>query len=268
MGSDASKVRLFDGFAAVGKALASGRRLELLDVLAQGPRSVERLAGEIGQSVANTSSHLQVLLRAGLVGTERNGNRVVYRLAGEAVEDLWAALRATAEAHAVALDRVAADYLGDRTDLETITRSQLAERLRREPRPVVLDVRPAAEFLAGHLPGAVSVPLDQLAGTVQRLPNDSDVVAYCRGPFCIYADDAVRALHKRGHRAARLEDGFPEWRRAGLPVAVGDEPAPEAARTAQPWPERPGAEGAKKHAEAQSEDVSYAGTRPVVAPWA
>lgn len=222
-------MRLFDGFALVGKALSSGRRLELLDVLAQGPRSVEHLAAEIGQSVANTSSHLQVLLRAGLVGTERDGNRVVYRLAGEEVEDLWAALRATAESHAAALDRLTADYLGDRSELRTVTRAELAERLRHEPRPVVLDVRPAAEFLAGHVPGAVSVPPDELAGMVLRLPKDGDVVAYCRGPFCIYADDAVRALRRRGLRAVRLEDGFPEWRRAGLPIAVGDgEPEPVA----------------------------------------
>jgi rhodanese-related sulfurtransferase len=228
MASDASKARLFDGFAAVGKALSSGRRLELLEVLAQGPRSVERLAAEIGQSMANTSSHLQGLLRAGLVVTQRDGNRVVYRLAGEAVEDLWAAVRTTTEAHVAALDRLTRDYLGDRSELETITRAELAERMCREPRPVVLDVRPAAEFQAGHVPGALSVPPDQLAGSVQRLPNDRDVVAYCRGPFCIYADDAVRALRKRGHRAARLEDGFPEWRRAGLPIAVGDEPIPAA----------------------------------------
>jgi rhodanese-related sulfurtransferase/predicted transcriptional regulator len=224
MASDASKARLFDGFAAVGKALSSGRRLELLDVLAQGPRSVERLAAEIGQSVANTSSHLQVLLRAGLVVTQRDGNRIVYRLAGEAVEDLWVALRATTEAHAAALDRLTVEYLGDRSELETITRAELAARMRREPRPVVLDVRPAAEFEAGHVPGAVSVLPNEVAGTVNRLPNGSDVVAYCRGPFCIYADDAVRALRQQGHRAVRLEDGFPEWRRAGLPIAVGDEP--------------------------------------------
>jgi rhodanese-related sulfurtransferase len=222
---DAVKARLFDEFAAVGKALASGRRLELLDVLAQGPRSVETLAGEIGQSVANTSSHLQVLLRAGLVGTERDGNRVVYRLAGPAVEDLWAALRVTAESHVAALDRLAADYLGDRAQLEVVTRAELAERLRTGPRPVVLDVRPAAEFVAGHVPGAVSVPPERLEATVRRLPTDDDVVAYCRGPFCVYADDAVRALHRRGRRAARLEDGFPEWRRAGLPVAVGGGPS-------------------------------------------
>ena len=229
MGSTSSKVRLFDGFAAVGKALSSGRRLELVDVLAQGPRSVERLAVEIRQSVANTSSHLQVLLGAGLVTSERNGNRVVYRLAGDAVEELWAALRATTESHAAALDRLAAGYLGDRSDLQTVTRAELAERLRRAPPPVVLDVRPVSEFLAGHVPGAVSVPPDELSGTVRRLSKDSDVVAYCRGPFCIYADDAVRALRQRGYPAARLEDGFPEWRRAGLPVAVGNEPTSEVA---------------------------------------
>lgn len=222
MGSTSSKVRLFDGFAAVGKALSSGRRLELLDVLAQGPRSVEHLAGEIGQSVANTSAHLRVLLGAGLVSTERAGNRVVYALAGPAVEELWAALRATTRAHAAALDRLAVDYLGDRSELATITRAELAERLERDPPPVVLDVRPAAEFVAGHIPGAVSVPPDELVARVWRLPSDADVVAYCRGSFCIFADDAVRALRRRGGRAVRLEEGFPEWRRAGLPVAVGD----------------------------------------------
>jgi rhodanese-related sulfurtransferase len=219
-------MRLFDGFAAVGKALSSGRRLELLDVLAQGPRSVERLAEEIGQSVANTSAHLRALLAAGLVDTERDGNRVVYALAGPAVEDLWVALRATTRAHAAALDRLAADYLGDRSQLETITRAELAERLTRDPPPLVVDVRPAAEFLAGHVPGAVSVPPDEvaaLADRVRRLPADGDVVAYCRGPFCVYAGDAVRVLRQQGRRAARLEDGFPEWRRAGLPVAMGDQ---------------------------------------------
>lgn len=235
MGAAPSKVRLFDGFAAVGKALSSGRRLELLDVLVQGPRSVERLAGEIGQSVANTSAHLRVLLGAGLVSTERDGNRVVYALAGPAVEDLWAALRATTQAHVAALDRLALDYVGDRRELEIVTRAELAEWLERDPPPVVLDVRPVAEFLAGHIPGAISMPPDsmapdevapdEVATAVGRLPSDRDVVAYCRGSFCIFADDAVRALRKRGRRAARLEDGFPEWRRAGLPVAVGAEPA-------------------------------------------
>ncbi len=221
MGSRASKDRLFDGFAAIGKALASGRRLELVDVLAQGPRSVEQLAGEIGQSLANTSAHLRTLATAGLVTSERDGNRVVYALAGPAVGALWAAVRATGEAHVATLDRLAHDYLGDRGELDVMTRSELADRLRRGDVPVVLDVRPVAEYAAGHIPGAVSVPPDELTARLRRVPGDAEVVAYCRGPFCVYADDAVRALRRRKVRARRLEDGFPEWRHARFPVAVG-----------------------------------------------
>jgi rhodanese-related sulfurtransferase len=222
MGERSSKDRLFDGFAAVGKALSSGRRLELLDVLSQGPRSVERLAGEIDQSVANTSAHLRVLLSAGLVSTERAGNRVVYASAGPSVEVLWSALRATAEAHNAAVDRLASDYLGDRARLEAITRPELARRLASTEPPVVWDVRPVEEFAAGHIPGAVSVPPDEVAARLRRLSPSGEVVAYCRGPFCVYADDAVRVLGKRrGVSPRRLEDGFPEWRSAGLPVAVG-----------------------------------------------
>jgi rhodanese-related sulfurtransferase/DNA-binding transcriptional ArsR family regulator len=222
-----SKDRLFDGFAAVGKALSSGRRLELLDVLSQGPRSVERLAGEIDQSMANTSAHLRVLLSAGLVSTERRGNRVVYALAGPTVEGLWAAVRATAESHVVAVDRLAADYLGDRAALEIVTRAELAQSLGSPEPPVMLDVRPIEEFVAGHIPGAVSTPPDELNRRLRGLSSAGRIVAYCRGPFCAYADDAVRALRRgRGVRARRLEDGFPEWRRAGLPVVVGaDDPA-------------------------------------------
>ena len=223
MGSRANKDRLFDGFAAIGKALASGRRLELLDVLAQGPRSVEQVAGEIGQSVANTSAHLRTLAAAGLVTSQRDGNRVVYALAGPSVEVLWAALRSTGTGHLAALDRLAEDYLGDRRELDVITRGELVERLRRGDAPVVLDVRPVAEFAAGHIPGALSVPPDELAARLRRLPADSEVVAYCRGPYCVYADDAVRALRRRKMVARRLEDGFPEWRRAQLPMAVGAE---------------------------------------------
>jgi rhodanese-related sulfurtransferase len=224
MGQRSSKDRLYDGFAVVGKALASGRRLELLDVLAQGPRSVETLAGQIGQSVANTSAHLRVLLTAGLVSTERDGNRVVYELAGPAVEALWVELRAAADAHSAVVDRLAADYLGDRAGLEAITRDELAQRLASEEPPVVWDVRPGEEYVAGHIPGAVSVPPDELATRLRRLAPAGEVVAYCRGRFCVYADDAVRALGKRrGVRARRLQDGFPEWRGAGLPVAVGAE---------------------------------------------
>lgn len=223
MGARAEKERLFDGFAGIGKALASGRRLELLDVLAQGPRSVEHLAGEIGQSVANTSAHLQTLATAGLVTSRRDGNRVVYALAGPSVEVLWAALRATGVAHVAALDRLAGDYLGDRRDLEIMTRAELAGRLRRGDAPVVLDVRPVAEYAAGHIPGAISVPPDEVAARLRRLPRDAEVVAYCRGPFCVYADDAVRQLRRRKVKAHRLEDGFPEWRKARLPVTVGAE---------------------------------------------
>jgi len=223
VGSRASKDRLFDGFGAIGKAVASGRRLELLDVLSQGRRSVEQLAGEIDQSVANTSAHLRVLAGAGLVGSEREGNRVVYALAGPAVEGMWAALRETAVAHVGVIDRLAADYLGDRGELEVVTRAELAGRLRRGDGPVVLDVRPGAEYAAGHIPGAVSMPPGTLPGRLRRVPRDAEVVAYCRGRFCAYADDAVRALRRRRVRARRLEDGFPEWRRARLPVAVGAE---------------------------------------------
>jgi rhodanese-related sulfurtransferase len=221
MGSRESKDRLFDGFAAIGKALSSGRRLEIVDVLAQGPRSVEQLASEIDQSVANTSAHLRTLATAGLLTSERDGNRIVYRLAGPAVEGLWGALRATGTAHVAALDRLAADYLGDRRDLELMSRRELADRLRRGDAPVVLDVRPVAEYAAGHIPGALSVPPDELAARLRGLPRDAEVVAYCRGPFCVYADDAVRALRRRRLRASRLEDGFPEWRQARLPVATG-----------------------------------------------
>jgi rhodanese-related sulfurtransferase len=221
MDSRAEKDRLFDGFAGIGKALASGRRLELLDVLAQGPRSVEHLADEIGQSVANTSAHLRTLATAGLVTTRRDGNRVVYALAGPSVEALWAALRATGTAHVAALDRLAGDYLGDRRELEVMTRAELADRLRRGDPLVVIDVRPSAEYAAGHIPGALSVPPEEVAARLRRLPRDSDVVAYCRGPFCVYADDAVRQLRRRKVKARRLEDGFPEWRKARLPVAVG-----------------------------------------------
>lgn len=225
MASRASKDRLFEGFAAVGKALASGRRLELLDVLCQGPRSVEELSMQIEQSVANTSAHLRVLARANLVRADRDGNRVVYALGGPEVEALWTAVRATAEAHLPGIERLAGTYLGDRTGLVTISRSNLVERLRGNDPPVVLDVRPAAEYAAGHIPGARSVPPDDLTERLRSIPRNRDVVAYCRGRFCAYADEAVRLLRRRRVRARRLEDGFPEWRREQLPVAVGPEPA-------------------------------------------
>ncbi|MDZ7674050.1 MAG: metalloregulator ArsR/SmtB family transcription factor [Acidimicrobiales bacterium] len=215
----AGKQRLFDSFASVGKALSNGRRVELVDVLVQGERSVEELAGQIGQSTANTSQHLQVLARAGLVVSRRDGNRVLYRLTGPQVESLWERMRLVAAEHVAGLDRLAEDYLGDRTTLEEVSRDELVRRL--ADGVVVWDVRPHAEFVAGHVAGAVSVPPDQIEQRLRELPGDTEVVAYCRGPYCVFADEAVRAVSAQGRRARRLEDGFPEWRRAGLPVAVG-----------------------------------------------
>ncbi len=214
-----TKSALYDTFALVAKAFSSGRRAELVDVLSQGERSVESLADQIDQSVANTSQHLQVLARAGLVTPRRDGTRVHYRLASESVEELWSALRMVAADNVAGARQVAKTYLGDRTELEQVSRAELVRRL--DDGVLVLDVRPAVEYAAGHVPGAVSVPPDELQRRLDELPHDAEIVAYCRGPFCVYADDAVRALTARGRRALRLEDGFPEWRRAGLPVAVG-----------------------------------------------
>jgi rhodanese-related sulfurtransferase len=216
----AAKDALFEGFALMGKALGSGRRAELVDVLAQGERSVEELAGEIGQSVANTSQHLQQLLRAGLVRTRRDGTRVFYSLASDRVGELWQLLREVAAEHVGELDRLAQAYLGDRDGLESISRAQLKKRMATRD-VVIVDVRPAAEYTAGHITGAWSLPLADLARRLRDVPKDSDVVAYCRGPYCVYADDAVRLLRRRGYQAYRLEDGFPEWARAGLPMASG-----------------------------------------------
>ncbi|MGH3863804.1 metalloregulator ArsR/SmtB family transcription factor [Actinokineospora sp.] len=216
-----AKDALFDGFAQVTKALGNGRRAEIVDLLAQGERSVEEIATEIGQSVANTSHHLQQMLRAGLVSTRRDGNRIHYSLAGERVLDLWAAVRDVAAAHVAELDRLTAAYLGDRSSLRTVSRDELADRLRRGD-VVVLDVRPAAEFRSGHIDGAVSLPIDELQRRVRGVPKDREVVAYCRGPYCVYADDAVRTLRRRGYQAARLEDGYPEWARGGFSVETGE----------------------------------------------
>jgi rhodanese-related sulfurtransferase len=220
VGDRVAKDALYDGFAEIAKALASGRRAELVDVLAQGERSVEELAGEIGQSVANTSHHLRAMARAGLVTTRREGTRIFYALASARVGELWSALRDVAADHVAGLERLAGAYLGDRDGVELIDRAELAARLRRGDL-VVLDVRPGAEYRHGHIAGARSVPIAELRRHLRALPKDADVVAYCRGPYCVYADDAVRELRRRGIRARRLVDGFPEWQRAGLPVAVG-----------------------------------------------
>jgi rhodanese-related sulfurtransferase/DNA-binding HxlR family transcriptional regulator len=219
VGKRQAKDAMFDAFADVAKAMGNGRRAELIDVLGQGERHVEELATELGQSVANTSFHLRALAAAGLVTTRRDRTRIYYRLASARVSDLWAALRDVAAAHHDQLDELASTYLGDRSTLEQIGRTELAERISAGD-VVVVDVRPTAEYAAGHVATARSIPIDRLAASISQLPADVEVVAYCRGPYCVFADDAVRLLRRRGRRARRLEDGFPEWQRASLAVEV------------------------------------------------
>ncbi|HEX3211496.1 MAG TPA: metalloregulator ArsR/SmtB family transcription factor [Actinomycetota bacterium] len=218
MGDRAAKTALFDEFARVAKALASGRRIELVDVLANGERTVEALAGEVGLSVANTSQHLQILRQAGLVGSRRHGTSVHYRLAGPEVFELWRTLRTLAASRLAEVERLAVAYLGGRDDLEPVTREELARRLEDGDDLVVLDVRPAAEYAAGHLPGAVSIPVGELRRRLAELPADREVVAYCRGPYCAFAHEAVELLREEGFAARRLEDGLPEWQAARLAV--------------------------------------------------
>jgi rhodanese-related sulfurtransferase/predicted transcriptional regulator len=213
-----AKDALFDGFASIAKALASGRRAEIVELLAQGERTVDEIAAELGQSVANTSHHLRTLARAGLLSSRRAGTHVHYRLASEDVLELWWAMREVAAARLDAFEQLARGYLGERDQLGTLTRDELLERCDRGE-VVVVDVRPHAEYAAGHLPGAVHVPPDHLE-LLDELPEGREIVAYCRGPYCVYADDAVRRLRRQGRHALRLEDGLPEWRRAGGPVEV------------------------------------------------
>jgi rhodanese-related sulfurtransferase len=219
MQRQAAKSALFDAFASVAQALGNGRRAEIVDVLAQGERSVEQLGEEIGQSVANTSHHLQVLARAGLVRSRREGTRIYYRLAGERVGDLWAAVRDVAVRHVAEVGVLADEYIGERDEVERLSAEELEQRLARD-QVVLLDVRPEPEYEAGHIAGARSAPLDELPELLSKLPRRREIVAYCRGPYCVYADDAVRLLRERGLKARRLDVGFPEWRRAGLPVEI------------------------------------------------
>jgi rhodanese-related sulfurtransferase/predicted transcriptional regulator len=217
--SGEAKAALFDGLASVAQALGSGRRAEIVDVLAQGERSVDELAGEISQSVANTSQHLQVLARAGLVRSRRDGTRAIYRLASDQVAELWASVRDVAVRNLAEVSVLADEYLGARDEVEQISAEELERRLARGD-VVVLDVRPEREYVAGHIAGARSAPVDELDTIVERLPRRREIVAYCRGPYCVYADDAVRLLRERGLKARRLDVGFPEWRRASRPVAT------------------------------------------------
>ena len=205
---------MFEAIAVMGKAFASATRLELLDLLAQAPRTVEELARASGQSTANTSQHLQALHSAGMVTRAREGTRVRYAIAGDRALRLWLALRDSSIAQLAEVERAARDYLGD--DVEAIGREELVARLGRGD-VVLVDVRPEEEFAAGHIDGARSIPLDELEQRLAELPADREVVAYCRGPFCAYAHEAVRRLHAAGRPARRLEEGWPEWRLAAKP---------------------------------------------------
>ncbi len=221
MGDRTAKDRLFAALASVAQAFGSGRRAEIVDLLAQGERSVDEIATEIDQSVANTSHHLQTLARAGLVTSRHEGTRSIYALASDSVFDLWEAVRRVAGEHVAEVDRLALAYLGDGDGFEPITRDELARRLRRGD-VTVIDVRPVLEYDAGHVAGARSVPVRELRRHLDTLPEQGEIVAYCRGRYCVYADEAVRVLRRRGYKARRLVDGFPEWKRAGLPVAIGN----------------------------------------------
>jgi rhodanese-related sulfurtransferase/predicted transcriptional regulator len=214
MEAPSRKSALFEAIAVMGKAFASATRLELLDLLAQGPRTVEELARASGQSTANTSQHLQALHAAGMVTRAREGTRVRYAIAGDRALRLWLALRDASGAQLAEVERAARDYLGE--DVEAIGREELLTRLGRGD-VVLVDVRPEEEFAAGHIEGARSIPLDELEQRLAELPADREIVAYCRGPYCAYAHEAVRRLQAAGRSARRLEEGWPEWRLAAKP---------------------------------------------------
>jgi len=219
--SKGPKQALFDQFALVAKMFGHPHRLELLEQLAQGERSVEDIADKTGLSVANASQHLQRLARAGLVASRREGKFVRYRLTGDAVLDALAALRRIAEVNVAEVERVVRGYFNERDSFEAVSRKELLKRSRAGA-VTILDVRPPDEFALGHLPGAVNIPLRALEARLSELKRSTEIVAYCRGPYCVLSYEAVAALRKRGFTARRLEDGFPEWRAAGLPFSVGN----------------------------------------------
>jgi rhodanese-related sulfurtransferase/DNA-binding transcriptional ArsR family regulator len=220
MSSGSFKHDLFSQFARVGKALSSPNRLELLEFLAQGEHSVEALAQVSGLSIANTSQHLQQLRQAGLVATRKDGQHVYYRLAGDEVIRLLEVLREVAKGRLAEVERLVKSYLTVKDELEPVPAQELLTRAR-EGLVTVLDVRPPEEYAAGHLPGAINVPLAEIERCIEQCPTDREVVAYCRGPYCVLAYEAVARLRKQGFKARRMEKGYPEWKSAGLPVEVG-----------------------------------------------
>lgn len=220
MSRSSPKSTLFAQFAAVAKSLAHPHRLEILEQLAQGERSVEVVAARTGLSVANTSQHLQQMRRAGIVAARREGKFILYTLADDAVLDLVSALRRVAERNVAEVEQVIRSYFNDRDSMEPVSREELLEKSRTGV-VTVLDVRPADEFALGHLPGAVNIPLRELEARLAQLDRGQEIVAYCRGPYCVLSYEAVATLRARGFKVRRLEDGLPEWRAAGLPVVTG-----------------------------------------------
>lgn len=214
---------LFQQVARIGQALGSAPRLALLDMLRQGPRTVDALAREVGLSLANTSQHLKVLRQARLVEAEKQGIFVTYRIAGRAVDDFYGVLRGLAEARLAEVQQIARAFVEKRASLEPVDRARLLSRVQ-SGEVTVLDVRPVEEYQAAHISGAVSVPLKELQTRLSSLPRDREIVAYCRGPYCVLAPEAVKLLRARGYRAEVLEDGVSEWRARGLPVAEGEAP--------------------------------------------
>lgn len=217
MSSDPAKERLYQAIGRVAAALGSAGRLQILEFVAQGERSVDALAGMTGLSVANTSKHLQALRQAGLVHARKEGLRVFYSLAGDDVSLLLASLRGVAEHRAADVDKLLQTWLAHRDELEPVPAREVLDRLKKGL-VTLLDVRPAEEYAAGHLPGALNVPIEKLESYLSKLPRRKEVVAYCRGPYCLMSFEAVQKLRKRGFKAKRLQDGYPEWRAAGLPV--------------------------------------------------
>ncbi|MBI5761440.1 MAG: metalloregulator ArsR/SmtB family transcription factor [Planctomycetales bacterium] len=215
------KSSLFEQFARVGRAVASSHRLRVLDVLAQSERTVEEIAGEIGTSVANASRHLQVLRSARLVETRRAGLFIFYRLADDSVIRLWQAIREVAEVRYAELEQVVHTYLKDRETMQSVDANEL-QRLIREGDVSVLDVRSVGEYVSGHIPTSRSIPVDELQRRLRELPQRSRIVAYCRGPYCVFADEAVALLQRKGFNAARLSVGFPDWKLLGHPVETGE----------------------------------------------